>query len=70
MNQIDAITYTVCGRLRVKYVYLRTGMDIILLGSGWLLGGAAGIGSVISMATTGIFVNLILKVLNRITPAI
>jgi uncharacterized protein len=37
MNQIDAITYAVCRKFGIKYIYMRTVMDIILLGSGWLL---------------------------------
>jgi uncharacterized protein len=57
MNQIDAITYAICRKTGVKYIYMRTVMDVILLGSGWLLGGIAGIGSVVSMLTTGLFVN-------------
>ena len=43
---------------------VRTAMDIILLGAGWLMGGIVGIGSVIAMATTGIFIDAVLKVMN------
>lgn len=66
MNQIDAITYAICRKFGIKYVYMRTAMDIILLVSGWLLGGVAGIGSVVSMLTTGVFINISLSVFNRI----
>lgn len=64
MSQVDAITYYLCEKLKVKFVKMRTAMDIILLGAGWLMGGIVGIGSVIAMATTGIFIDAVLKVMN------
>ena len=64
MSQVDAITYYLCEKLKVKFVKMRSAMDIILLGAGWLMGGIVGIGSVIAMATTGIFIDAVLKVMN------
>lgn len=64
MSQVDAITYYLCEKLKVKFVKMRTAMDIILLGAGWLMGGIVGIGSVIAMATTGIFIDAVFKVMN------
>lgn len=61
MNQVDAITYYICNKFHLKYVIGRTFMDVILLVLGWIMGGVVGIGSVIAMTTTGLFVDFVLK---------
>lgn len=63
MNQIDAVAYFICDKLNIKYVYVRTALDVVNLVIGFALGGIIGIGSIIAMATTGIFVNTSLKIM-------
>lgn len=65
MNQMDAISYGIVHRTNISYTIIRTGMDVILLISGWLMGGVVGIGSIIAMATTGYLVNFILNKFHR-----
>lgn len=67
MSQVDAVTYYLCDKMKIKFVYMRTIMDLLLLGGGWLMGGVVGIGSVIAMATTGAFIDIALKLMNRKT---
>lgn len=61
MNQLDAIAYGITYRCHVSYQWIRTGLDVILLVSGYLMGGVIGVGSIIAMASTGILVNQVLK---------
>ncbi|MDF9824288.1 putative membrane protein YczE [Breznakia sp. PF5-3] len=64
MNQADAISYYIADKIHTKYVYVRTTMDIMMIVVGYLLGGIVGIGSIIAMCTTGIFVNMFLKIMH------
>lgn len=61
MDQLDAISYGVTKRCPFPFAIVRTSLDIILLISGVLMGGVFGIGSIIAMATTGIGIDLFLK---------
>lgn len=70
MSQVDAVTYYLCDKLKIQFVVMRTIMDFILLGGGWLMGGVIGIGSVIAMATTGTFIDVALKLMNAKSTAI
>lgn len=63
MNQIDAVAYFICDALNIKYVYVRTALDVVNLVIGYVLGGIIGVGSIIAMGTTGIFVNTSLKLM-------
>lgn len=65
MNQIDAISYAIVEKTKIPFKWIRTGMDVGLLLVGWLLGGVVGIGSVIAMTTTGILIDIFLKIMNR-----
>lgn len=40
-------------------------MDVVLLVSGWLLGGVVGVGSIIAMTTTGVLVDFILNIISK-----
>lgn len=60
MDQLDAIAYGLCRMLPFPFSAVRTAMDMLLLVSGFLMGGVAGIGSVIAMATTGIGIDRLL----------
>ena len=51
MNQIDAISYAIVDKTGISFKWVRTGMDVLLLTSGWLLGGVVGVGSIIAMTT-------------------
>lgn len=64
MNQIDAISYAIVDKTGISFKWVRTGMDVLLLTSGWLLGGVVGVGSIIAMTTTGVLVDFILNVMN------
>lgn len=64
MNQLDAIAYGIEKRTQISFKYVRTGIDVVLLVSGFLMGGVLGIGSVITMATTGILIQYFVKVLD------
>lgn len=70
MNQVDAITYYVCDKFHIKYVVARTIMDVLLLAIGWLMGGVVGIGSIIAMATTGLFVDFVMKFIKTDTQTV
>lgn len=61
MNQIDAISYAIVDKTGISFKWVRTGMDVLLLTSGWLLGGVVGVGSIIAMTTTGVLVDFILN---------
>ncbi|MDB7988728.1 YitT family protein [Faecalicoccus pleomorphus] len=65
MNQIDAISYAIEEKTHVPFKWIRTGMDVVLLIGGWLLGGVVGIGSVIAMTTTGILIDFFLHLLTK-----
>lgn len=64
MNQIDAISYAIVDKTGISFKWVRTGMDALLLTSGWLLGGVVGVGSIIAMTTTGVLVDFILNVMS------
>lgn len=64
MNQVDAIAYAIVNWTHIEFKWIRTGMDVLLLVVGYLLGGVVGIGSIIAMTTTGILIDLFLKKMN------
>lgn len=64
MNQVDAIAYAIVNWTHIDFKWIRTGMDVLLLVSGYLLGGVVGIGSIVAMTTTGILIDLFLKIIN------
>lgn len=65
MNQIDAISYAIVDKTGISFKWIRTGMDVVLLVSGWLLGGIVGVGSIIAMTTTGVLVDFILNIISK-----
>lgn len=65
MNQVDALTYYVVEKCNISFRVIRTGMDIILLIGGWLLGGVVGIGSIIAMSTTGFIIEYIVELMKK-----
>ena len=65
MNQIDAISYAIVDKTGISFKWIRTGMDVVLLVSGWLLGGVVGVGSIIAMTTTGVLVDFILNIISK-----
>lgn len=64
MNQMDAISYGLVNQTGISYKVIRTIMDIILLLTGWFMGGVVGIGSILTMATTGILVDQAVHLMN------
>ncbi len=65
MNQADAIAQGICDKTKFSFKVVRTTIDAITLGCGWLLGGVVGLGSIIAMATTGTFIAIFQNVLNK-----
>lgn len=61
MDQLDAIAYGVERIFCIKYVYIRTLLDIFMIVTGYIMGGVIGIGSIIAMATTGVGIDLLLN---------
>jgi len=61
MNQMDAIATGISKKTSIGYKYVRTGMDAVFLVCGWFMGGVVGIGSVLTMMTTGFLVDCISK---------
>lgn len=61
MDQLDAIAYGVDYRTHISYAKIRTLLDIILIVSGFLMGGVIGIGSILAMMTTGYGIDLFIK---------
>lgn len=61
MDQLDAISYGICRRLPIRFAFIRTFLDILLLASGYFMGGVIGVGSIFAMATTGIGIDYVLK---------
>ncbi|MFL0268763.1 YczE/YyaS/YitT family protein [Candidatus Clostridium radicumherbarum] len=62
MHSIDAIIYFFVNKFKVPYILGRTIIDITFTISGLLLGGVAGIGTIIACCTTGIMVDCFLIV--------
>lgn len=63
MNQIDAVSYGLEKYTSISYKTIRTGFDVLFIVAGWLLGGVVGIGSIFTMLTTGIGIDMCLKIL-------
>lgn len=61
MDQLDAIAYGITKRRSLRYAYVRTLLDVILIVLGAWMGGTIGIGSVIAMSTTGIGIDWLLQ---------
>lgn len=61
MDQLDAIAYGIERKIRFKYAYIRTALDVFMITTGFVMGGVIGIGSIIAMATTGIGIDFLLN---------
>lgn len=66
MNQVDAIAYGIERITKLSYKVIRTGVDVVFIVVGVLLGGVVGIGSIIAMFTTGIGIDICLKAMDKI----
>lgn len=53
MNGLDSLIYALQEKTGISYRRLRWGVDFLLTWMGWLLGGIVGIGTLISILTTG-----------------
>lgn len=65
MNSIDAIIYYFVEKFKLKYFVIKSTIDILFLIIGYLLGGIVGIGTIISVCTTGLFISIIKKVIEN-----
>ena len=61
MDQLDAIAFGIHERTKISYALLRTGLDVVLIVVGFLMGGVIGIGSIIAVATTGYGIDIVMK---------
>lgn len=61
MNPLDAIAYGISRKLNTTYRVSRTGMDVVLISLGFIMGGVVGLGSIISVLSTGTLVSLFVK---------
>jgi len=66
MNQMDAIAYGIARKSTKSYTFVRTFIDVMLLVIGYLLGGVVGIGSLITMLSTGFLVDKCVRILKPI----
>lgn len=66
MYAIDAILRYVESKFRIRYEFGRMGVDAIFLGTGFLLGGVVGAGTVIALALTGPGTMLLEKLLLKL----
>lgn len=64
-NGLDAILLTLEKKLPISYRVLRTIADVIFTLLGALMGGLMGLGSIISMLTTGVLVSMFRKMLSK-----
>lgn len=53
MSVLDAITAGLSERVGCSYRTMRIGIDIVLMASGWLIGGTVGLGTVVAVIGTG-----------------
>lgn len=67
MNALDAILYKLESILHVPYMALRTTTDCLYALLGFLMGGVFGIGTVISVLSTGFFVSRFINMLSYIS---
>lgn len=67
MNQLDVIAYEIESKTKWNYKWVRSGIDLILMAIGWLLGGVIGIGTLFAICTTGVMIDFWVKQLDRIT---
>ena len=65
MNQLDAICMGLENLMHISYKKTRTMCDILFIVVGYFLGGTIGIGSLLSMLTTGYGIDLCLKIMNN-----
>lgn len=66
MNALDAVIYKVEAVTGIPYIIIRTCCDILLTITGFILGGVFGIGTIISVITTGFLVGKNVKILDKL----
>ena len=55
MRNKDGVLYGIMNRTKMKYMTVRIIYDLVFIGTGYLLGGIVGIGSLFSLTTMGYF---------------
>ncbi|GIP61082.1 YitT family protein [Paenibacillus sp. FSL W8-0186] len=66
---VDAIMMIVYKKLNINLKWAKLGIDSVLAGTGFLMGGSLGIGTVLGVLLTGTIVETILKLLNSAQPS-
>ena len=62
MNALDSLLYRLIEIIKIDYRLIRLITDLLLTAMGYLLGGIVGIGTVISIACTGIMIDFFTKI--------
>lgn len=70
MNQLDALVYYVSSKTQFQYTVIRTFFDVLLVFGGVLMGAAYGVGTLITMMTTGYLVSQITQLFEKIQKTI
>lgn len=62
MNALDSLLYRLIEIIKIDYRWIRLITDLLLTAIGYLLGGIVGVGTVISIACTGIMIDFFTKI--------
>ena len=65
MTHVDAVAYGLEKIIHIPFKVIRTGLDVLFIVVGWLLGGTIGIGSIFTMLITGIGIDVFLKIISK-----
>ncbi|WP_338042655.1 YczE/YyaS/YitT family protein [Paenibacillus fonticola] len=63
---VDAIMLIVYRKLKIDLKWVKLGIDCVLAGTGFLMGGSLGIGTVLGVLLTGTIVETVLKLLTPV----
>ena len=64
-NALDAVAWGLSAKMKLPYRVIRIGVDAVLMGIGWLLGGVVGFGSLAAVLLTGPTIQLFLSILSK-----
>ena len=65
MNALDSVIYKIKEITSIDYKIIRFITDILLTILGYLMGGIVGIGTIISIACTGLMIDTFTKIIKR-----
>lgn len=65
MSIYEAFCFSIANHFKWKYVYVRYSVDAIFIIAGYLLGGTVGLGTIITLLTFGITIDVLKKLLEK-----